>query len=362
MNAFETLLQNENEWLIGLCARLSADDAQDIAQETLIEAWRHQHKLVDPAGIRPWLAAIARNVCLRWKSKAAREHARISEAATELENADNFEVMLERNELTDLLSEALSLLPEDTRETLVAKFMDGLSTAEIARRMGISEGHVAVRVHRGKSALERIVREDLRPDFEDLNLLENTGQWHETSMYCPNCGQHKLQGKLNAVIGSLILRCPHCFQQEGRLYNNTEALPQVLRGVKGFKPAHTRIANWARSFYVPALKHGSTQCLICGRTVTPRLRSINGDHLIDASCPHCGCINYTSLKGTSLGLPEGLRFWRENPRLRLAAYQRIEEMEGQPAVLMAHESVLNQQRYEVVFGLASYEVLRVEES
>src|SRR3712207_7136587 len=45
--------------------RSDPDAAEDLAQETLLEAWRHADKLHDPTGTVPWLWAIARNVCLR---------------------------------------------------------------------------------------------------------------------------------------------------------------------------------------------------------------------------------------------------------------------------------------------------------
>ncbi len=56
----------ERARLVRLCAYLTGDAqaAEDLAQETLVEAWRHAHKLHDPHGREPWLRAIARNVCL----------------------------------------------------------------------------------------------------------------------------------------------------------------------------------------------------------------------------------------------------------------------------------------------------------
>jgi RNA polymerase sigma-70 factor (ECF subfamily) len=58
----------ERARLVRLCAVLTGDAeaAEDFAQETLLEAWRHRHKLTDTCGADRWLTAIARNVCLRW--------------------------------------------------------------------------------------------------------------------------------------------------------------------------------------------------------------------------------------------------------------------------------------------------------
>src|SRR3954452_9361688 len=65
--------------LVRLCERLTGDRhaAEDLAQETLLEAWRNAHKLHDPTGADHWLAAIARNVCLRWARSRGREPARL---------------------------------------------------------------------------------------------------------------------------------------------------------------------------------------------------------------------------------------------------------------------------------------------
>ena len=53
--------------LVRLCAAVVGPDAaEDVAQEALLEAWRHRERLVEPAGADAWLGAIARNVCRRW--------------------------------------------------------------------------------------------------------------------------------------------------------------------------------------------------------------------------------------------------------------------------------------------------------
>ena len=54
--------------LVRLCTAVVGDAsaAEDLAQETLLTAWRLQHRLTDPSGADAWLNAIARNVCRRW--------------------------------------------------------------------------------------------------------------------------------------------------------------------------------------------------------------------------------------------------------------------------------------------------------
>ena len=71
----EAVLPRERSRLVRLCAGLTGDveAAEDLAQETLLEAWRHMHHLRADDGYARWLSAIARNVCLRWERRRGRE-------------------------------------------------------------------------------------------------------------------------------------------------------------------------------------------------------------------------------------------------------------------------------------------------
>src|SRR5215212_9447442 len=127
----EGALPSEWPWLVRLCAHFTgdADAAEDLAQETLIEAWRHRDRVYDWQGYSSWLTAIARNVSLRWIRQRGREQARLvtpidaapeAYARIEEQPADqpDFTVDLERAELADLLDRALALLPADSRRVL----------------------------------------------------------------------------------------------------------------------------------------------------------------------------------------------------------------------------------------------------
>src|SRR6476646_2728025 len=117
-NVFQIEGALPSEWprLVRLCTHFTGDRdaAEDLAQETLIEAWRHQDRVYDWQGYSSWLSAIARNVSLRWVRQRGREQAHLAMTnvptpetptrAEELvaEQAD-FTVDLERAELAELL-------------------------------------------------------------------------------------------------------------------------------------------------------------------------------------------------------------------------------------------------------------------
>src|SRR5579875_619799 len=165
----------ERARLVRLCARLSgsAEAAEDLAQETLLEAWRQAHKLNEPAGRERWLAAIARNVCLRW-SRGHRGRRITETSGDELEIPDSFdlELELEHSELAGLLDRALTLLPEPTRRLLVERYANGSSLAEIAERLGLSEAAVSMRLTRGKRQLRRLLEDELRDDALAYGLAD----------------------------------------------------------------------------------------------------------------------------------------------------------------------------------------------
>ena len=144
--------------LVKLCARLSgnSDAAEDLAQQTLLEAWLHEHNLRDPSRRDQWLNGVARNVCRRWARTRSRESWTILAPIEDTPGEDDVEMELERDELAELLDRALELLPVDARALLIAHYIEGLPQTEIARRLGVQPGTIAVRLHRGRFALRRV--------------------------------------------------------------------------------------------------------------------------------------------------------------------------------------------------------------
>src|SRR6266446_6985153 len=67
-DTIDTLLTNAIPRLLRLAHAqgVPPDAAEDIIQETLLEAWRHLNALRDPNRFDAWLNGICRNVCLRW--------------------------------------------------------------------------------------------------------------------------------------------------------------------------------------------------------------------------------------------------------------------------------------------------------
>ena len=153
----ETTWERERPRLVRLCATITGDPsaAEDLAQETLLEAWRHRDSVREPDRHAQWLTGIARNVCFRWVRHRGRDLAHLAplpgmdglaapddaEAPSEAFGADatagaSVEIALEREELAALLDRALALLLPETRAALVADELDEIPLAEDRRAPG----------------------------------------------------------------------------------------------------------------------------------------------------------------------------------------------------------------------------------
>jgi RNA polymerase sigma-70 factor (ECF subfamily) len=123
-------------------------EAEDIAQDALLRAWRRRSTLRDSERRNQWLATIVRN-------EAFRQHARVRPdltAAIEFREGAEDEQVLATVELADLHA-ALARLSEPDRRLLEMKYEEDLTQATIARRLGIPEGTVKVRLHRARNKL-----------------------------------------------------------------------------------------------------------------------------------------------------------------------------------------------------------------
>lgn len=176
--------------LVRLCAKITGnvDVAEDLAQETLLEVWRYEHTLRDPARRVQWVSGIARNVCLRWLRKRRHDLSHlaqvqpdqvdqyISSAMLEDTLAADFdiEVELERKELITLLDRALALLPLETRTVLIKRYIEESPLAEIAAELSTNVGAVAMRLQRGKLTLRRVLTSDMRQEIAPYTIQATT--------------------------------------------------------------------------------------------------------------------------------------------------------------------------------------------
>ena len=380
LQSMEQAFAAERGRLVGLCAALTGDVnvAEDLAQEVMLEAWRSIERLRDVELFSHWLSGIARNVCLRWRRRQGQQLAHFELQSIQdvpLEKQlladDDIEVELERKELVELLDRSLALLPAETREVLVARYVEESSLAEVAERLGIQTGAVAMRLQRGKLALRRVLSSepDKEVDWLEYGVHANSA-WEETSIWCTFCGQQHLMGRFIPTSGTLWLSCPTCGEySNSNLGNTSEA--QMFRGMKRVKPAVSRLRGWIHRYYQKYLDGMMAPCMRCGRMVPLQLASslheIDAEHVFSnwhdgrgvyQVCNDCQMYNWTSLEGLALASPEGRRFLREHPRVQLLPEQSVER-DGCTAFVTRFESLTEHARFEVVASSDRYKVLSI---
>ncbi|MFH0943710.1 MAG: sigma-70 family RNA polymerase sigma factor [Planctomycetota bacterium] len=145
-------LRQQAEWVKALARRLVTDEhvAEDLAQETWLAALQHPPDSARPP--RPWLSAILRNFTRRWIRGESQRVAREQVAAVAEETAPTVDVV-GRVESVHLLVDAVLSLEEPNRTTILLRYYEGLSAAEIARRTSASASTVRSRLQRGLESL-----------------------------------------------------------------------------------------------------------------------------------------------------------------------------------------------------------------
>jgi RNA polymerase sigma-70 factor, ECF subfamily len=168
MAAFEELVMRHADRLYGSLRRFGLDDAeaQEVAQETFLRAWRGFKSFRGDARFFTWLYRIGFNEAQR--RLARRPGASVVPGGDEAletvaDAAPGPAAEAEIGELREALVRALGDLPVDLRAPVVLRDVEGLSTREAASVLELSEAAFKSRLHRGRMALRNLLGPWLAP-------------------------------------------------------------------------------------------------------------------------------------------------------------------------------------------------------
>ena len=170
---FEALLTAETyraAWRYALRLSATREDAEDLLQETLVQAHSKLGSLHDTAKFKGWLLSILRR---RFLSKLRHDHAR--------PRAGELPLQLQGAQLDPLaadLAAALASLPEPQRELLSLYYIDGLSLKEVGQVLKLKPGAVGQRLFRARQALRNLI------SMPDGIAVHSTAQWHPAGGGC----------------------------------------------------------------------------------------------------------------------------------------------------------------------------------
>lgn len=146
-------------------------EAEEVLQETFISACQHIQRFEGRSSLATWLYRIATNASLMRLRRRRPEVVSIDDPV-ELEGGEmtprqlvgwgwDPEAHILNEELRQVMDAAIARLPETLRAAFVLRDIEGLSTAETAEALGITESAAKVRLHRARLQL----REDLAEYF-----------------------------------------------------------------------------------------------------------------------------------------------------------------------------------------------------
>jgi RNA polymerase sigma factor (sigma-70 family) len=283
----DALLEEARPRLLRL-ARLngiSADLAEDMVQDTCLEAWRHLEQLREPERFTSWLDGICRNVCRRqvraFAGQALQTRLGTVEdeailAGAHLRDLQAFDPTeeLDRQDLHLLVDRALGHLSAGAREVVELCYLAELPQREVAERLEMSLGALELKLHRARRRLRQVLTGALRTDAEEFGLLLNQDEsmgWRETRRWCPLCGKHRLRGAFDRHAGGEVamrLRCPDCSARYGFDLSGSGDIISFA-GMRSFQPAMKHAMRAACDFFSAAVHH--RVCETCRSTVRVQL-------------------------------------------------------------------------------------------
>ena len=134
---------------MGLRITLNAQEAEDLTQDTLIRAWNKRDELANVASIEAFCITICRNLALDLMAK--KEHGNLSLEGEQTDAYDSARTPEEQLEHEDKLNSALH---ERLRTAVKMRDIEGMSYAEAASVMNITEDLFKVTLHRARKAIK----------------------------------------------------------------------------------------------------------------------------------------------------------------------------------------------------------------
>jgi len=175
MDSFNQLILRWERPIYALAYRVigQEEDARDVAQETFLRAFRALPGFKGQAKFSSWIYRIALNLCRDWIRRKRRtpvsplpDDVDISELAAEQGPSESVEDLVARRELSAVVEEAMTLLPEEQRTAVILKEYHGMTFQEIADLQGCPLSTVKTRLYQGLSVLRKHLKDRIPSPME----------------------------------------------------------------------------------------------------------------------------------------------------------------------------------------------------
>lgn len=176
---YEIIVRRFNPYLykVGRSYNYNHQDTQDLMQETFIDAYKSLVQFEGRADFKTWIIRIMMNNCYRRKGKSGFKNEIMQDindqSAPMFANGhSDTDKIVQRHELGRVIENALGRIPLDYRMVFSLREINGLSVAETAETLHISNANVKVRLNRAKAMLRSEIRKDYSPsELFEFNLI-----------------------------------------------------------------------------------------------------------------------------------------------------------------------------------------------
>lgn len=173
--AFGELMRRYQDQLYNVVFRMldNAEDANDVVQDSFLNAYQSLRKFQGDAKFSTWLYRIAVNSAITHRRKQKQPRS-LLDANGRLEATDRSEEgqpgkVMERNERERIVHDALSRVSPEFRIVLILKELDGQKYEEIAEVLQVPIGTVRSRLHRARMELREILRNTDDSQFKKVS-------------------------------------------------------------------------------------------------------------------------------------------------------------------------------------------------
>lgn len=169
-DAMESLLAKYEKQVYRFGLRMcgSEDAAKEVLQQTLLTAFKSLRSFRGQAQLSTWLYQIARSFCGKTRRRRTDEPASVDsleapEARAVASESASPEDTANARKIGELLQVAIGALPDNQREVLILRDVEGLSAEEAAKVLDIEVANLKTRLHRARAALREHLSVLLEP-------------------------------------------------------------------------------------------------------------------------------------------------------------------------------------------------------